>query len=68
MGESWNEGVRGTQVPALINTDATTIRCVTGRQEASTGRTSECRRSSETSWVFCRPPYRAPPGAGACPH
>ena len=30
MGESWNEGVRGTQVPALINTDATTIRCVAG--------------------------------------
>jgi superfamily I DNA/RNA helicase len=30
MGESWNEGVRGTQVLALINTDATTIRCVAG--------------------------------------
>ena len=30
MGESWNEGVRGTQGPALISTDATTIRCVAG--------------------------------------
>src|SRR5438128_10341388 len=30
MGESWNEGVRGTQVPALINADAATIRCVAG--------------------------------------
>jgi len=30
MSESWNEGVRGTQVPALINADAATIRCVAG--------------------------------------
>ena len=30
MGESWNEGVRGTQVPALINADAATIRCIAG--------------------------------------
>ena len=30
MGESWNEGVRGTQVLAPINTLATTIRCVAG--------------------------------------
>jgi len=30
MPESWNEGVRGTQVPLLINLDADTIRCVAG--------------------------------------
>ncbi len=30
MPESWNEGVHGTQVPALINSDARTIRCVAG--------------------------------------
>lgn len=30
MGESWNEGVRCTQVPVLINTVATTTRCVAG--------------------------------------
>src|SRR5271157_3318309 len=30
MPESWNEGVRGTQVPPLINLDADTIRCVAG--------------------------------------
>lgn len=30
MSESWNEGVRGTQVPPLINSDADTIRCVAG--------------------------------------
>jgi DNA helicase-2/ATP-dependent DNA helicase PcrA len=30
MPESWNQGVRGTQVPLLINSDADTIRCVAG--------------------------------------
>jgi superfamily I DNA/RNA helicase len=30
MPESWNEDVRGTQVPLLINSDADTIRCVAG--------------------------------------
>ncbi len=30
MPQSWNEGVRGTQVPPLINSDADTIRCVAG--------------------------------------
>jgi hypothetical protein len=30
MPESWNEDVRGTQVPPLINSDADTIRCVAG--------------------------------------
>lgn len=30
MPESWNHGVRGTQVPPLINSDASTIRCVAG--------------------------------------
>ena len=30
MPESWNEGVRGTQVLPLINLDASTIRCVAG--------------------------------------
>jgi superfamily I DNA/RNA helicase len=30
MQESWNEGVRGVQVPPLINSDAETIRCVAG--------------------------------------
>jgi AAA domain/Phage integrase family len=30
MLESWNEGVRGAQVPPLINSDADTIRCVAG--------------------------------------
>lgn len=30
MPESWNEGVRGTQLPRLINSDADTIRCVAG--------------------------------------
>jgi superfamily I DNA/RNA helicase len=30
MPESWNEGVRGTQVPPLINVDVDTIRCVAG--------------------------------------
>ena len=30
MPQSWNEGVHGTQVPALINSDARTIRCVAG--------------------------------------
>jgi superfamily I DNA/RNA helicase len=30
MAESWNEGVRGTQVLPLINSDADTIRCVAG--------------------------------------
>jgi ATP-dependent DNA helicase UvrD/PcrA len=30
MPESWNEGVRGTQVPRLINSDADTLRCVAG--------------------------------------
>ena len=30
MAESWNNGVRGTQVPPLINSDADIIRCVAG--------------------------------------
>src|SRR5262245_4481215 len=30
MSTSWNEGVRGAQVPPLINSDADTIRCVAG--------------------------------------
>jgi DNA helicase-2/ATP-dependent DNA helicase PcrA len=30
MPESWNQGVRGAQVPALINSDADTIRRVAG--------------------------------------
>jgi superfamily I DNA/RNA helicase len=30
MPESWNQDVRGTQVPLLINSDADTIRCVAG--------------------------------------
>ena len=30
MPESWNEGVRGEEVPALINVDADTIRCIAG--------------------------------------
>lgn len=30
MSESWNEGVRGTQVLPLINSDAETIRCLAG--------------------------------------
>lgn len=30
MPESWNQDVRGTQVPPLINSDADTIRCVAG--------------------------------------
>jgi superfamily I DNA/RNA helicase len=30
MAESWNQDVRGTQVPPLINSDADTIRCVAG--------------------------------------
>jgi superfamily I DNA/RNA helicase len=30
MSESWNEGVRGTQVLPLINIDADTIRCLAG--------------------------------------
>lgn len=30
MPEPWNESVRGTQVPLLINSDADTIRCVAG--------------------------------------
>lgn len=30
MPKSWNEGVRGTQVLPLINSDANTIRCVAG--------------------------------------
>src|SRR5882724_10408233 len=30
MAEPWNEGVRGTQVPPLINLDANPIRCVAG--------------------------------------
>jgi hypothetical protein len=30
MAEPWNDGVRGTQVPPLINSDADTIRCVAG--------------------------------------
>jgi len=30
MPYPWDEGVRGTQVPALINSDAATIRCVAG--------------------------------------
>jgi DNA helicase II / ATP-dependent DNA helicase PcrA len=30
MAESWNQGVRGEQVPPLINSDADTIRCIAG--------------------------------------
>lgn len=30
MPQSWNEGVRGTQLPVLINLDEETIRCVAG--------------------------------------
>jgi DNA helicase-2/ATP-dependent DNA helicase PcrA len=30
MAESWNKGVRGTQVLPLINSDADIIRCVAG--------------------------------------
>ena len=30
MPESWNEDVRGTQVPTLINSDADIIRCIAG--------------------------------------
>jgi DNA helicase II / ATP-dependent DNA helicase PcrA len=30
MTQPWNEGVRGTQVPELINSNAATIRCVAG--------------------------------------
>jgi len=30
MSESWTQGVRGTQLPPLINSDADTIRCVAG--------------------------------------
>lgn len=30
MPQPWNEGVRGTQVPPLINSDADTIRCIAG--------------------------------------
>lgn len=30
MPESWNQDVRGVQVPPLINSDADTIRCVAG--------------------------------------
>jgi superfamily I DNA/RNA helicase len=30
MAESWNNGVRGTQVLPLINSDADTLRCVAG--------------------------------------
>lgn len=30
MSHPWDDGVRGDQVPALINSDATTIRCVAG--------------------------------------
>lgn len=30
MSETWNDGVRGDQVPPLINSDADTIRCVAG--------------------------------------
>ena len=30
MPGPWNHGVRGTQVPPLINSDASTIRCVAG--------------------------------------
>jgi DNA helicase II / ATP-dependent DNA helicase PcrA len=30
MPHPWNEDVRGTQVPVLVNSDAATIRCVAG--------------------------------------
>jgi superfamily I DNA/RNA helicase len=30
MSDSWNDGVRGEQLPPLINSDADTIRCVAG--------------------------------------
>src|SRR5436305_12568359 len=30
MAESWNDKVRGDQVPPLINVDADTIRCIAG--------------------------------------
>ena len=54
MPESWNVGVRGTQVPLLINLDADTIRCVAGPGSGKTfGLVRRVERILHPRWARC---------------